>query len=224
MFGEAKVSRRLYRLNSKKYKVLNDILLRTSWGSSQIDHIVISTFGIFVIETKNYKGWIFGHEKSQYWTQTIYQDKTKFKNPVKQNWGHIFALKEILSEYSYAKYHPIVVFAGDAELKGITSKVPVIYSYQLLRFIKQINETECLSAYEVNEIFKTLLKLNLKDRKSKRKHKRTGGKYCENAQKKGKSLTCPACGAKLTVRNGTYGLFYGCTRFPECRYTRNIPK
>ncbi|MDZ7793905.1 MAG: nuclease-related domain-containing protein [Spirochaetia bacterium] len=60
--GESRIAGQLNKLDDKEYKVLNNIFIRTSKGSSQIDHIVISTYGIFVIETKNYSGWIHGNE------------------------------------------------------------------------------------------------------------------------------------------------------------------
>ena len=56
--GESRVARQLDKLKDEEYKVFNDVLIRTGRGSSQIDHIVISIYGIFVIETKNYSGWI----------------------------------------------------------------------------------------------------------------------------------------------------------------------
>lgn len=59
-------------------KVLKDIVLKSDFGTSQIDNILISQKGIFVIETKNYSGWIFENEKSKYWTQTIYNKKVSF--------------------------------------------------------------------------------------------------------------------------------------------------
>jgi len=62
----------LKRLPGKDFKVFNDVLLSTRYGSTQIDHIVISIYGIFVIETKNYRGWIHGNEKSEYWTQSAH--------------------------------------------------------------------------------------------------------------------------------------------------------
>ena len=83
IIGESRVSRKLENLNHEEFKVLNDVLLNTSNGFSQIDHIVISIYGIFVIETKNYTGWIHGNENSEYWIQTIYKKKTKFRNPIK---------------------------------------------------------------------------------------------------------------------------------------------
>ena len=87
--GEKQVSKRLRKLNKRKYKVLNNVLLKTANGSTQIDHVVISIYGIFVIETKNYKGLIFGSENDENWTQVIYKNKGKFRNPIKQNYGHV---------------------------------------------------------------------------------------------------------------------------------------
>lgn len=92
-FGEKRVARKLDWL-SKEYTTLNDILLPTHYGTTQIDHIVVSPYGIFVIETKNYKGWIFGHENSEEWKQSLLGKKRfwgwsseqhKFRNPIRQN-------------------------------------------------------------------------------------------------------------------------------------------
>jgi hypothetical protein len=66
MIGERKARKQLSRLPSENYRVLNDVVVKTKTGSSQIDHVVISPYGIFVIETKNYKGWIHGREDSEY--------------------------------------------------------------------------------------------------------------------------------------------------------------
>jgi hypothetical protein len=90
--GESRVSRKLKRLQNEEFIVFNDVLIRTRNGSSQIDHIVISIYGIFVIETKNYSGWIHGNENSEYCMQSIYKKKTKFRNPIRQNWAHIYML------------------------------------------------------------------------------------------------------------------------------------
>lgn len=82
--GEKLVSSTLsFRLPKEQYRILNNILLKTDRGSTQIDHIIVSVYGIFVIETKNYTGWITGGEYSEKWTQTIYKNKTQFYNPIK---------------------------------------------------------------------------------------------------------------------------------------------
>ena len=101
--GEFKVNTRLSFLG-KDYIVLNDILIKSSNGyTSQIDELVLSEYGIFVIETKNYKGWIFGNEKSENWTQVIYKEKHTFRNPIKQNWSHIYTLKNVLSDFPFIR-------------------------------------------------------------------------------------------------------------------------
>lgn len=101
---------------------------------SQIDHVVISKYELFVIETKNYKGWIFGSENAYEWTQVIFSNKYKLYNPLKQNLGHIKALQSNLVDYPNLNYFPIVVFTGSARLK-VNSSYPVItniYFYLVL--------------------------------------------------------------------------------------------
>lgn len=137
--GELSISLRLKRLNKKEYIILNDVLLKIGESSTQIDHIVISKSGLHVIETKNLKGWIHGHENSEYWKQTIFYQKYRFKNPVKQNYIHVQILKKILSNYPGIKYHPIIVFTGTAVLKNVTNWSPVVYSNRLIRTIQDNN-------------------------------------------------------------------------------------
>ena len=71
------------------YHLLNNLTLPDQDGTTQIDHVLVSTKGVFVIETKNYAGWIFGDEKSKQWTQVIYRVKSKFQNPIRQNFKHL---------------------------------------------------------------------------------------------------------------------------------------
>ena len=87
--GEIYVTIFLKRLPENKYRVINDLLLAKNGHSTQIDHVIVSIYGIFVVETKFYKGWIFGGENSEYWTQNIYGRKYKLLNPIYQNQGHI---------------------------------------------------------------------------------------------------------------------------------------
>ncbi|MCG8542390.1 MAG: NERD domain-containing protein [Clostridia bacterium] len=108
-FGEAAVKVYLSRLDKEKYRILHDVMISNDKGStSQIDHVIVSPFGIFVIETKNYKGWILGNEKSYQWAQVIYKKKEKLLNPILQNHGHVKALKALLKDYPDIEYHPIV--------------------------------------------------------------------------------------------------------------------
>ena len=117
--GESIVKRNLSKLDQTLYDVYNDINIpntKAELGLAQIDHIVVSVFGIFVIETKNYTGWIFCSPERKYWTQVVYSEKNRLYNPIKQNWGHIYALSDFL-QIPRNKFKNIVCFVGDAEFK-----------------------------------------------------------------------------------------------------------
>ncbi|HSO11214.1 MAG TPA: nuclease-related domain-containing protein, partial [Anaerolineales bacterium] len=95
--GEADV-RKLIISNFKapNFHLLNNVTIPFQDGTTQIDQILISTKGVFVIEVKHYSGWIFGNEKSNQWTQTIYHVKNTFQNPIHQNFRHVKAIQQIL--------------------------------------------------------------------------------------------------------------------------------
>lgn len=116
-FGEAQGALAKHLLLDKSiYTTLNNITIPTANGTTQIDHVVVSKYGIFVIETKNMKGWIFGDEKSPQWTQNLYGRKFRFQNPLRQNYRHIRALAEFL-ELDDTHLHSVVMFWGDAQFK-----------------------------------------------------------------------------------------------------------
>lgn len=95
--GEKKTAFRLWLwLSSKKYQTYHNIILPSKSGTTQIDHIVVSQFGIFIIETKNKKGWIFASADNSTWTQVIYKTKYSFQNPLKQTYRQKKILAEVL--------------------------------------------------------------------------------------------------------------------------------
>src|SRR5687767_10303839 len=89
--GERVLNPSISKLDPAKYPVLNYLLLPCDdcFGTAQIDHVVVSSFGIFFIETKNYSGWSFGDARQRNWTQVVYRFRQKFYNPLWQNYGHV---------------------------------------------------------------------------------------------------------------------------------------
>ena len=76
--GEASINFLVRRmLDQNVYHLIPDVMLPTSDGTTQIDHVIVSHYGIFVLETKNYKGWIYGNENDPQWTQVIYKRKER---------------------------------------------------------------------------------------------------------------------------------------------------
>lgn len=218
--GEISIARCLNLLNHNDYKILNNVILQTkSGGTVQIDHIIVSVYGIFVIETKNYKGWIFGNENAENWTQVIYKEKNQFRNPIKQNWAHIYALKNLLASFPNAKFIPIVVFTGSGILKEITANSIVVYDTRLLRTIKNESKEENLLQKEVDDIIQLIESHNIEDKKAEKQHVENIHKTIFENRQKAKNQICPKCGNELKLRSGKYGKFYGCSNYPHCKFT-----
>lgn len=215
--GEKSIAIRLNRLNPNKYFIINNLVLEVNGKTSQIDHVVISDFGIFVIETKNYKGWIMGGEHSDYWTQLIFKRKERFYNPIRQNRGHIVALKQCLPEFSKVSYVPIVVFSTDADIKVDTDSL-VIYSSQLTNGIRGYSDIR-LSTAEKETIFEKINSLNVSHTYKRSAHIKSIKHRINKQQISIEQNKCPRCGGELVSRSGKYGRFFGCGNFPQCRFT-----
>lgn len=130
------------------YYLINNVTLPTDdGGTTQIDHILVSQYGIFVIETKDYSGWIFGSKASKKWTQSFPYSKFKFQNPLHQNNKHVSELCRQFPFLSKDTFKSIVVFTDRCEFK---SKMPrnVIYLSELVNYI-QTFETELISLNRV---------------------------------------------------------------------------
>lgn len=103
-------------LDSSTYRELNNVTIPTPDGTTQIDHILVSRYGIFVIEAKNMNGWIFGNEKYSEWTQSFPGGKFKFQNPLRQNYRHTKCLSKFLG-VEHDKFHSVVMFWGESTFK-----------------------------------------------------------------------------------------------------------
>lgn len=125
----------------EEYHVIDDVLFMSNGRSTQMDHIVVSPYAVFVIETKGNKGWILGGENSEYWTQIIYKRKSTFYNPIQQNNGHIRFLKFLLKDLGYIPFVPIVVFNNEADLKVNVNNHIVVNRYYLKDVFLQNKET-----------------------------------------------------------------------------------
>jgi restriction system protein len=148
------------KLDQQEYTLIKNVTLATSTGSTQIDHLLLSPYGLFVIETKNMKVWIFGQERQKQWTQQIYKHRTKFQNPLHQNYKHIRVLQDYLQLHD-SQIHSLVVFTGDCVLK---TEMPnnVIKVQNLLRFIKS-NITQILTREEIKHILQIIESRRMKE-------------------------------------------------------------
>ena len=229
--GERLVSRRLATLPPHDYKTVNDIMLPTVDGmTTQIDHAVVCRYGIFVIETKDYSGWIFGSEDQRTWTQSFKggrwsgSQKFHFQNPIRQNWRHIYTMADRL-ELPLRYFHNVVAFCGDGVFM---TKMPenVMRSEELCSYIQSFGRP-VMSEAKVAQTLTKLVKIDEGvSEEAKSAHvSRLRASHdpvqlsvaCAHGD-----LKCPKCGAKMVVRHRkSDGVsFYGCSRYPQCRGIR----
>lgn len=219
--GEKSVERALSFLPKNEYICLNDVMFKNGSYTTQIDHIVISVYGIFVIETKNYKGWIFGNANKDYWKQTLWRKNYSLYNPIFQNNKHISFL---VRKFDFLRgkeqfIFPIVVFLGVSRLQLTGGCDCVIrlrelksYIHSFAQKVMTIDECNCLASQLENS--------NIKDKNEREYHKNNVKAAIYSHKEKIRQGVCPLCGGRLILRNGRYGSFYGCSNYPTCKFTR----
>ena len=105
-------------LDSHEYHTFNNVVLPTGSKTIHIDHVIVSRFGIFVVETKNKNGWIYGNRPDRNWTQMVNNHKYKFPNPLQMNFIHTLSLSKKLG-INVDKLFPAIVFWGNCEFRTI---------------------------------------------------------------------------------------------------------
>ncbi len=209
--GERRVRRVIGKTVKNKQYVINDLILAVDGKSTQIDHIVINSHGIFVIETKNYSGEIYGSESQHEWTQVLAYGniKNKLYNPLKQNATHIYNIKKIVGKMPI---HSLVVFVqNNTEHIDADGVIPL---YELKTTL-QLGE-DVLTDSQMQTVYDLLL--SSKSNVSTKEH-------IKNIQKQQRDLEqgiCPRCGGELVLRHSKYGEFWGCSNYPKCKFiTKN---
>jgi len=204
-------------LSKKSYHKFHNVIILSNNGTTQFDHIVVSTYGIFIVETKNRKGWIYGSERQSKWTQTSYGNKYSFQNPLRQTFRH----KKILAEYFNIKeshIRTVVYFVGNCKFK--TQLPGNVIKSGVGRYIKRFR-SPILSTEEVNRILEAMNK-HLSD------YTFTNRDHVRSLRQRLSSTTiCPRCGGNLVERRAKKGpnagsSFLGCENFPKCRFSKDI--
>lgn len=225
VLGEFKVNlaTKLF-LDTHIYTLLKNVTLPTEDGTTQIDQVIVSRYGVFVIETKNMKGWIFGDSQQKTWTQKIYRHTTKFQNPLHQNYKHTQTLQVAL-ELDLDKVFSVVVFVGDSTFKTVMPD-NVVYTGGYIRYIKSkvqpiLSDSEVLAI--CTRIQSGRLKPSIRTHINHVKHIQT---IVEEKQQQDDNI-CSKCGKPMILRTARNGdnqgkQFWGCSGYPKCRMVRQI--
>lgn len=180
--GEYKINIQLDQL-AKKYKYLSDLMIvnsKSRSGYSQIDHVVFTPYAIFVIETKNYQGTIYGERNRTSWSVN---GKFKMMNPFNQNFGHIQAIKSLIDTKNEITYVSMVsfnrrcTFKVNEELRKIHSDDLIVYDTELSDYImRKLNvlklqpNVKVYSNEEIEYIYDQLLEQNISDQSIRLQH------------------------------------------------------
>ena len=204
--------------------VFSNVIVPRSSGptsTSEIDVIMLHEKGVFVIESKNYSGWIFGSADQRNWTVTFNANsKEQFYNPIKQNRSHVKALADYLGleEDVFCSY---IVFSERCELKKVppsTADYTICRRHHLLSNIRK-------DLKRMDRVFDEQTLLKLKSALQKLSDNSTADAkeaHTQEAQQVAGGNVCPRCGSQLVERNGKYGPFIGCSAYPKCRFTKNV--
>lgn len=215
--GERKIANILKSLTTNKEAyVINDVIVATEDGNtSQIDHVLFARGGIFVIETKNYSGRIYGTDEQREWTQVLGYGKTKnkFYSPVKQNQTHIYRLKEILGR-QYPFISCVVFLRADT---SYVESANLFTPRRLKKYLKLEAFREQISRDDVYSAYTRIMEYKEKPIQTTKEHIRE----IEQTQKDINNLICPRCGGQLILRHSRDGhSFYGCSNYPKCKFIK----
>ncbi|KEO82622.1 NERD domain-containing protein [Tumebacillus flagellatus] len=226
VIGEKLVRKELSRLDGVAYRSLHNLLLPRHQHepgqqdkTTQIDHVIVSLYGIFVLETKDYGGTIYGDDRRAQWTQYLGSKKSNFKNPLHQNYGHVQALKHLLHDMGEIKMFNFVVFTGRAKLKIETAEDTDGEIFSVLELHRAIAKYKqpVLTPVQVAQIEERLKAANLDNRHTRKQHVQTIQAEKAAQEAKLQAGECPKCGSPLVDRQGKYGPFKGCSSYPKCR-------
>ena len=206
-----------FRLRGPDYHHFRKIIIPTARGTTEIDHLIVSRFGIFVIELKDRSGWIFGNDADAQWTAVHFKRKFRFQNPLRQNYGHLKALEEFLG-VGPQKLHGLVVFRGPFEFK-----TPIPDGVRCHDYGSWVAEKRdvVLNDETVQSIVTSLQTHAGHGWYAGRRHAHSVRRRYSN------DAVCPKCDGDLVMRTARTGpmpgsQFLGCSNYPACRYKRNV--
>lgn len=204
-----------FSLDKQVYVRFHDLILPSTNGTTQIDHLIVSEFGLFIVETKNKRGWIFGSEKQSTWTQTTGGKKYSFQNPLRQCFRQRKVLCEFL-EIDESLVKVVIYFAGSARFK--TPLPDNVLNSNPGRYIKGF-QTPLIGEKQLYQIGSRLTA-------HRSMSTLTSADHVQSLKTRHASAdTCPSCGSKLVERTARKGRnagkkFLGCDAYPKCRFTR----
>lgn len=240
--GEYDTYRYLRSLDGYKKFLFNCYIPKEDGTMTEVDVILLHESGIYVLESKNYSGWIFGTETQKQWTQMLATGKGKtrkehFLNPIIQNKVHLKWLQTYLKDFDNLTLYSYIVFSIRCELKNITLTSGNHFVVKRENLLEAVSRNAAASNIKmtkslIDEVYKTLYPLTQVDEATKTLHiEQIKNRYEHPATirtaSESQDRKCPQCGGELVLRVARKGdfagnKFYGCSNYPKCKYVQNI--
>jgi restriction system protein len=195
------------------------LIVRDGRGTTEIDEVVVTPAGVFVIEKKDFNAWIYGSGNDEYWTAVYkYGEKHRFQNPIRQNYRHLKALESLL-RIPRPMLSSLVAFSDRSRLMTPMPREVVTSDY--VTFVES-QEDVVLSPEEFDTICDGLSMLEAQSDDS------SVDRHVEDLHERFESTTrCPKCGGNLVKRQSRKpgyerNVFLGCSNYPSCKFVRNL--
>ncbi len=208
------------KLPSGEYHVSRNVMLPSGDGTTEIDHIVVSRYGVFVIETKTYKGWIYGDKDQAQWTQVLFRRKSRFQNPLRQNYKHTRTLAD-LTGIPHECIHSVIAFSGEC-----TFKTPMPDNVVKFRYVPEVIlrfRTPIIKDEQVADIAAVIGQwADSVDKHQRAHHVRNLRRNHAPVKDTADAPACPLCGTPMITRTNRRddSRFWGCSHYPRCRGMR----
>ena len=206
----------------EKFVVMNDVIVPSRTGSAQIDHVVISECGVFVIETKNYAGILDGDASGKAWRKELGGRTIEIRNPVMQNSSHVSALSLVLA-LKKEFFIPLVALSPECSLSknlasSLRSSGALVVPFSSVASFIRSRRPRILSRGDVGRLCAELSRVMYSSPFARRRHLRSVARSTVRGETD--YGRCPECGGKVVLVRGKAGLFLGCSNFPSCRFSR----
>ena len=239
--GEFETWEHLKGLPGYKKCLFNCYIPKRNGGTTEIDFILIHETGVYIFESKNYGGWIYGSENRKFWLQTLPRgrrgiQRNPFFNPIIQNKIHMKWLARFINlKPDY--FNTYVVFSERCTLKKMdidSVRHRVVYMGQLFSAMtEQIRDSSnVLTDDEIDALYEKLQPLTKVNEEEKFQHVQSIRENTEPVKlseykANPYNVRCPSCGSRLVIRHAKRGKFagskfLGCSNYPRCRYTRDV--
>jgi len=185
---------------------------------SEADLILLHPSGVYVFESKNYSGWIFGNEADRQWTQSLNgRHKKRFYSPLMQNNSHIRQLLRFAPELAREAIQSVIVFSERCDLRKITltsQQHLVVKRHRLLFAMEPLIRRQLLSPADIDTLYQRLFPQTQLTEQQKQAH-------IQHVKDIAEHRICPYCGNPLVVKTArkTGKQFWGCSKYPSCKYT-----